>query len=162
MNGVASHELTTDRAAATEALAEELGRVCQGGELILLDGELGAGKTTFVRGLARGLEADARRVKSPSYTLHHRHAGRRILHHLDVYFTDSALDLERTPVREYLAQGDVVVVEWGSRFASDLPQDRLEVALEHEAETERKVHFSANGPGAAELLGRLCAECDLP
>ena len=111
-------ELTLCSEAHTRAVAADWAVVCEGGELLVLDGELGTGKTTFVRGFAEGLGCDPGEVRSPSYVLHHRHEGRRVLHHLDVYFTESTLDLERTPIRDYLELGDVVALEWGQRIAS--------------------------------------------
>ncbi len=148
-------ELTTQSADQTEALAERLGAACVGGELIVLTGELGAGKTCFVRGLTRGLGGDPRAVRSPSFSLLHSYAGRRTLHHFDVYFTPAADDLVRAGLVESLAHGDVVVLEWGERFARELPADRLEVELFHVAPEVRRIVLRAAGPGASALLGRL-------
>lgn len=146
------HELTSSASEETEALAQRIGAACRGGELVLLTGELGAGKTCFVRGLARGLGADPGAVRSPSFTLCQSYAGRRVLHHFDVYFTGAFEDLERAGLRESLAAGDVAVVEWGERFAAHLPADRLEVELLHVDPTTRRLHLRATGPLGNSLL----------
>jgi tRNA threonylcarbamoyladenosine biosynthesis protein TsaE len=120
----------------------------------VLSGELGAGKTCFVRGLARGLGCDASAVRSPSFTLLHRYAGRRTLCHFDVYFTTAVVDLERGGLPEALAEGEVVAVEWGERFARELPPDRLEVELAHVTPESRRLRLRATGARSGELLER--------
>lgn len=146
------HETTTHGGDATEALAERIGAACGGGELLLLSGELGAGKTCFVRGLARGLGADPRAVRSPSFTLLHSYAGRCTLHHYDVYFTTALEDLVRSGLAEELAAGAVAVLEWGERFARQLPADHLAVELLHVDPETRRLRFSAGGERSRRLL----------
>ncbi len=150
-------ELTTASADATEALAARLGEACRGGELFLLEGELGAGKTCFVRGLARGLRCDPGAVRSPSFTLLHRYGGRLTLDHFDVYFTKEAIDLERAGLLESLRAGDVAAVEWGGRFARFLPADRLEVELSHLSADSRRVRLTPRGSASEALLARALA-----
>ena len=152
----ASLEITTGSLEDTEAVAERLGRACQGGELLVLSGELGAGKTAFVRGLARGLGCGPGAVRSPSYTLHHRHAGRLTLNHFDVYFTDTSEDLERSDLRALLEAGEVVAMEWGERFEQDLPSGALRVELLHTGEPEeRRLRITGRAPSAQRLLAAL-------
>ena len=148
------HETTTVGAEQTEELAERLGAACEGGELVVLTGELGSGKTCFVRGLARGLGCDPAAVRSPSFTLLHAYAGRRTLHHFDVYFTTAAIDLRRSGLDEALAAGGVAALEWGERFATELPPDRLEVELAHLSPESRRLRLSPVGPGAERWLAR--------
>jgi len=120
----------------------------------VLTGELGAGKTCFVRGLARGLGCDPRAVRSPSFTLLFSYGGRRTLRHFDAYFTTSAIDLERAGLGEALEAGEVAAIEWGERFEKELPADRLEVGLTHVAPERRRVRLAARGPRGEALLGR--------
>ena len=148
-------ELVSESVAQTESLAERLGAACRGGELLVLSGELGAGKTAFVRGLARGLGIEARRIRSPSYTLHHRHAGRRTLNHFDVYFTDTAEDLERSDLRALLEAGEVVAMEWGERFEHDLPPGAIQVEILHTGPETRALRFRAADPRGQALLDGL-------
>jgi tRNA threonylcarbamoyladenosine biosynthesis protein TsaE len=157
-----TRERTTESPDATEALAAAIGAACRGGELLLLRGELGAGKTCFVRGLARGLGCDARAVRSPSFTLLSSYAGRATLHHYDVYFTKAVVDLERAGLFQSLAAGDVAAVEWGERFARELPSDRLEVELAHLAPERRRLTLRPTGPRAEALLQRVFAPAALP
>jgi len=118
----------------------------------VLTGELGAGKTCFVRGLARGLGCDPGAVRSPSFTLLASYAGRLALRHFDVYFTRVAVDLERAGLGEAVAAGDVVALEWGERFSEQLPQDRLEIELRHVDSESRAITLAARGERASRLL----------
>jgi tRNA threonylcarbamoyladenosine biosynthesis protein TsaE len=95
----------------------------QGGEVIPLTGALGAGKTTFIRGMARGLRVeDPDEVRSPSYTLVIRYPGPKPLLHLDAYFMKHSEDLYLCGMEDALAARDVVVIEWGDRVEDHLPE----------------------------------------
>jgi tRNA threonylcarbamoyladenosine biosynthesis protein TsaE len=98
----------------TEALGEELGRRLRPGDLVLLSGELGAGKTTFVRGVARGAGSDMP-VASPTFQLVRVYRGRIQLAHVDLYRIESNVELRDLGLEELLDQG-AVVVEWGERL----------------------------------------------
>lgn len=123
-------------AEATEQLGEVLGdllvsKAAHPAPLaILLSGDLGAGKTTFVRGLARGLGADAAAVASPTFTLRMDHAGERALVHVDAWRMGEH-DPETVGLDEALASGAVVTIEWPERIASVLPARHLRIRLEH-------------------------------
>lgn len=110
----------------TEALGEELGRRLRTGDLVLVKGELGAGKTTFVRGVARGCESDAL-VASPTFQLVRLYHGRVQLAHVDLYRMESAEELGDLGLDELLDRG-AVVVEWGDRIED--PEAAL-VSIEH-------------------------------
>ena len=116
-----SRELTTGSAAETEAAAEYFARHLRRGDLLLLAGPLGAGKTTFVRGLARGLGV-AGAVQSPTFQLLRVHAGAPALAHVDVYRLEAAPELADLGLEDHLEAG-VVVVEWGDRL-DGLPATR--------------------------------------
>jgi len=122
-----THETAT--VAETEAVAADLGRSLQPGDVIALEGDLGAGKTQFVRGLLRGL-GDPRLVSSPTYVLLNVYPGGRLtLFHLDAYRTAGADDLAGIGFEELLDQGGVVAVEWPSRVGELLPARRYTVTL---------------------------------
>ena len=117
---------------ATEVIAFELARTLRGGECIALEGELGAGKTQFVRGLLKGLGGEPRSVSSPTFVLLNVYeSGRLKLFHLDAYRVSGPEDFESIGFNELLEQGGVVVIEWASRVASLLPRPRINVAIEH-------------------------------
>ena len=127
-----AHFLTveTTTVAATEAVAADLARSLRPGEVVALEGDLGAGKTQFVRGLLRGLGGDPRLVSSPTYVLLNVYPGGRLtLYHLDAYRTAGADDLAGIGFDELLDAGGVVAVEWPSRVAELLPVQRYAVTL---------------------------------
>jgi tRNA threonylcarbamoyladenosine biosynthesis protein TsaE len=98
----------------TLALGERIGTRSRPGDLILLSGELGAGKTVLVRGIATGMGIDPALVRSPTFVLHHIYrAGPHVLHHLDLYRLGPDADIRLLDVDEMLESGGVVVVEWG-------------------------------------------------
>lgn len=126
----------------TEAVAGALAASLRGGECIALDGDLGAGKTQFVRGLVRALGGDARSVSSPTYVLLNIYkSGRLTVYHLDAYRIGPD-DLDAIGFAELLEQGGVVVVEWAGRVRGVLPEDCIHVGIEATGETERRIEVS--------------------
>jgi tRNA threonylcarbamoyladenosine biosynthesis protein TsaE len=116
----------TTSPAETEAIGERFGKRLRAGDLVLLTGELGAGKTTFVRGVARGVGSSAP-VASPTFQLVRMYAGRVQLAHVDLYRIESTSELADLGLDELLDQG-AAVVEWGDRI--EAPKAAL-VHLEH-------------------------------
>ena len=106
----------SDSVEQTEAIAAELAQSLRAGDFVALDGELGAGKTQFVRGLVIGLGGNPRAVSSPTYILLNVYpAGKMTVYHLDAFRITSPADLEAIGFSELLQQGQVVVVEWAGR-----------------------------------------------
>ncbi|MCU1282046.1 MAG: tRNA ((37)-N6)-threonylcarbamoyltransferase complex ATPase subunit type 1 TsaE [bacterium] len=138
--------------ADTQRLGERLGRVLAAGDVVALVGELGAGKTSFVQGLARGLGI-AGRVASPSFTIVNEHEGRVPLYHVDFYRLEDADELRHIGFDEYFTRGGVVVVEWADRFPRALPAERLDVRIEITGANERRLYLE--GPSAARLASAL-------
>jgi tRNA threonylcarbamoyladenosine biosynthesis protein TsaE len=127
----------------TEKIAAELAATLAPGDCIALHGELGAGKTCFVRGLAAGLGANPRHVSSPTFVLLNvYHGGRLTLYHLDAYRVHGAEDFAGVGFSELLEQGGVVAVEWAVRIAPLLPERRIDVTLESEDEATRLIHLA--------------------
>jgi tRNA threonylcarbamoyladenosine biosynthesis protein TsaE len=116
-------------AADTEAFAARLAADLAPGALLLLHGDLGAGKTVFVRGLAAGLGADPDEVSSPTFTLVQEYRGRLLLRHLDLYRLDHQADIDELDV-DTLRDDAVVAVEWAQRMR-DVPPGawRIEIAV---------------------------------
>jgi tRNA threonylcarbamoyl adenosine modification protein YjeE len=127
----------------TIAHARQLAGGLVAGDCVALDGELGAGKTVFVRGLARGLGlADDRLVSSPTYVLVHEYPTDPPLYHLDLYrMSEPAIELADLGLEEMLAEG-VVVVEWARRAGGALPARRWGVTLTIEGETRRAIDIT--------------------
>jgi tRNA threonylcarbamoyladenosine biosynthesis protein TsaE len=130
----------------TEAIAAELAASLRGGDCIALNGPLGAGKTQFVRGLARGLGASPRRVSSPTYVLLNIYDGGRLtLFHLDAYRVSGPGDFEEIGFSELLEQGGIVAVEWASRVEAILPPRRIEITMEPVDESVRLIQIERRG-----------------
>ena len=131
-------EVTTASAAETEALGEQTGSRLQAGDLILLAGPLGSGKTTFVRGMARGTGSDAQ-VQSPTFQLVRIYPGRVQLAHVDLYRVKAAGELADLGLDELL-DGGAMVIEWGDRL--DLRRAEL-VTFENLGKDRRRLRFEA-------------------
>ena len=125
--------------AETFKYGETLGRTLSGGETILLEGELGAGKTVFARGIAAGLGIDPKEVGSPTFILVDRHFGRITLFHADLYRLDRAEDMFDLALEEFAASGAVVVVEWGERLPLELREGALEVRFTDLGDDSRRI-----------------------
>ncbi len=121
--------LETSSPEETEAAGEELGRRLRPGDLVLLRGELGAGKTTFVRGIARGI-GSAALVASPTFQLVRIYPGRVQLAHVDLYRLEQGDDLRDLGLDELLDAG-AVVVEWGDRINKTVGADAAMISIEH-------------------------------
>ena len=132
-------------------LGERLGTLLQKNDVLILSGELGAGKTTFTKGLAKGLGI-RQMIKSPTYTIVREYEGRLPLYHLDVYRIEG--DADSIDLDEFLFGGGVTVIEWGHLLGEDLPDSYLELEFLKEAEG-RRLHFSAQGPRAEQLIKEL-------
>ncbi|MDH3891630.1 MAG: tRNA (adenosine(37)-N6)-threonylcarbamoyltransferase complex ATPase subunit type 1 TsaE [candidate division Zixibacteria bacterium] len=105
----------------TQALASKLVPLLRPGDLLVLKGELGAGKTVFVRGLAEALGLDTETVNSPSYTVVNEYPGERPLFHFDLYRVQDPSELYEIGWDDYLGRRGLIVVEWGDKAAECLP-----------------------------------------
>lgn len=160
----AERHLVSTSPEATEAFAEALGRRLGPGTVLALGGDLGAGKTCFARGIARGLGIEAG-VASPTYLLMQAHEGGRLpLYHFDAWMEGREKALLADGGAEWLHGDGVAVVEWAGRVAEWLPTPRLEVLLGHRGPERRSVDLAVraspgdpDGPRIAleELLGTL-------
>jgi tRNA threonylcarbamoyladenosine biosynthesis protein TsaE len=140
--------------AETERIGYRLGTACCGGELIGLVGDLGAGKTCLVRGLAAGLGIDPERVRSPTFILMAEYPGRLPLFHIDLYrLTPEAID--EAWLREYLFSSGVAVVEWFDRLREPVSDEQLRITLTFGNGDERQLACAASGPTHAALLTAL-------
>ncbi|MHB1157372.1 MAG: tRNA (adenosine(37)-N6)-threonylcarbamoyltransferase complex ATPase subunit type 1 TsaE [Phycisphaerales bacterium] len=148
-------ELVSTSVERTVALGRAVARIVQPGDVIALRGELGAGKTQWVRGLAEGLGADPRNVSSPTFVMMQEYATACLpVLHIDAYRIHSMNDLETTGWTTEVAAQSVSVIEWAGRIASELPADRLDIDLEHIDDHQRRIvmHTMGNFEYRAGLL----------
>ena len=136
----------------TDRLGQVLGRTLRGGETIALYGPIGAGKTALVRGIAQGLGASPAAVTSPTFVVIHEYQGRLPLAHVDLYRIRSPHELESTGLIEYFSGQTVTAIEWADKGLTALPQDRIEITLNHRATRGRTIQLSAMGPKSDEVL----------
>ncbi len=136
----------------TRRIGMRVGGVLQAGDVICLQGDLGAGKTTFVQGLAQGW-GSVDSVSSPTFILVnvYRRADQSQLFHMDAYRLDSTPEAEELDLDSMLAEG-ALVIEWPERMAGLIPTERLWIQLEHVDDEEREMKFKASGKRYDEFL----------
>lgn len=134
------------------AFGQALGRLCQPNQVLVLTGELGAGKTTLTKGIAKGLGID-QMIKSPTYTIVREYEGRLPLYHLDVYRIGD--DPDSIDLDDFLYGDGVTVIEWGRLLSADLLDDYLEVTIRLAGEGRQLelVAFGAQSQALLEALG---------
>lgn len=148
----------------TRHLGEALGGLLAAGDVILLTGELGAGKTALTQGIARGLGVPGI-VNSPTFTLLKEYQGRLPLYHFDLYRIEDPAELEELGFAEYFFGDGVSVVEWAERgeagaeagMGAPWPEDALRVQIGTANPEERMLHVTAEGPRGRALLAGLAA-----
>jgi tRNA threonylcarbamoyladenosine biosynthesis protein TsaE len=137
----------------TMAVGAALGRYATPGLVVALVGPLGAGKTQFVRGVARGLEVEEERlVSSPTFVLLQEYAGRLPIYHFDAYRLSAPEQFGSLGPEEYFDSDGVCLVEWADRVAGYLPQDRVVVHFDVHGPTIRRLTLAASGPRSAGVL----------
>ncbi len=157
-----SLEIVAQNVEETEAIGAALGAQLGQGEVICLEGDLGAGKTAFVRGMGRGWGA-LERVTSPTFTLVHEHRRTRddqVLYHVDCYRLERTADAWSLGLDEMLHSTDNVVLEWPERVIDLLPEERLWIVFEIVSDTHRILQVSAAGARHARLVEALREHTD--
>lgn len=147
-------EIITNNSWETQKLGRLLGQLLQPGDVLVVSGELGAGKTTFVQGLAEGLGVDAQ-VTSPTFTIIHEYQGIRCpLYHIDAYRLEDPREVEELGLEEYFYGDGVTAVEWAENIIQWLPQDYLYVKIIKTPGNEgwRKITISLQGDGGYHRL----------
>lgn len=131
--------LVSKSEAETVRLGRSLAAELQAGDVVLLEGVLGAGKTALARGIAAGLGVPEEEVRSPTFTLVNPYQGRLPVYHVDLYRIEKARDLDELGLEEILGTDGVAIVEWAERLASWRPPHALVVRFEDRGGTERSI-----------------------
>lgn len=145
----------------TAVLGRILGRIAESGDVILLSGTLGAGKTTLTQSIAEGLDVPGDcYVVSPSFSLMLEYPGRIPLFHIDCYRLEGEDDVEGSGLMDYIVADGLAVIEWPDRLESLKPSENLEVALDVISEEARRVVLTPNSRRWLERMDAIKAECE--
>jgi len=138
----------------TKAWARRLASLLKGGELIALVGDLGAGKTCFIKGLGRGLQLREEQILSPTFTMIQEHRGRLPLYHIDLYRLER-VGLDDLGLREYLFSEGVAAVEWYDRLSEGEAIERLAIQIRFAAANRRTIEIVGIGAPYRAMVERL-------
>lgn len=136
----------------TMDFAMRLAELLQPGDVLTLEGDLGAGKTTFTKGIAKGLGVK-RTVNSPTFTIIKEYQGRLPLYHMDVYRVESGE--EDFGFEEYFEGEGITIVEWAKLIEEQLPEERLMIELFHQGDDKREIALSPSGEKYVEICEEL-------
>jgi tRNA threonylcarbamoyladenosine biosynthesis protein TsaE len=136
-----TREAITHSAEETTAFGRTLTELLAPPKVVLLRGDLGAGKTTLIKGIAAGFEAASEEdVTSPTFTLVHEYRGpRAVLYHIDLYRVDTPRELETLGLDDLVAENSILLIEWGEKFARFECDRDVEISLERMGENDRKI-----------------------
>ena len=154
------YTITTTSDKKTRQLGKEIGKRLNSGIVIRLLGDLGSGKTCFVKGLANGLGVpDGYEITSPTYTLVHEFPGRLPLVHVDLYRIHDEMDAEAIGLWELIGQGHVVAVEWAERLADDFwpNEPLLTIEFQSSDENTRQLRLIGCGLQISDLIKEVCS-----
>lgn len=143
-------KFTTKSLEETKSLGRRLGSILSPGQVIALEGDLGAGKTTFTKSVALGLGVDDV-VTSPTFNLINEYMGRLPVYHFDVYRLDG-IDADYMGFDEYLFSDGVCIIEWADKIKELLPEDTLYIYIKKISETGREFDFKPNGKKSNEVM----------
>lgn len=146
------YTIATSSLDETRRLGERLGRLLKEGDIICLHGELGAGKTSFTQGIAKGLNVTKAFITSPTFVLVNEYKGALTLYHIDLYRLNNIDEIEDIGLTEYLKGKGVTVIEWAEKAEGLLPKDRLSVYLENSGGDKRAFTFKATGKRYEEII----------
>ena len=138
----------------TKSWGRRLASVLEGGELLGLMGDLGAGKTCFIKGLASGLNLREGDILSPTFTMIQEHRGRLALYHIDLYRLEE-VGLDDMGLREYLFSPGIAAVEWFERLREGADMEFLSVRIEYADTNTRRLEFRATGERHASIVAKL-------
>ena len=138
-----SKKLLTKTPQETIQAAINFSKNLKAGDIVLLEGELGAGKTTFVKGLAQGLKAQVSKVNSPTFVLMNIYKSKIPIYHFDLYRLEKPQELESLNIDEYLGAYGIVVIEWPKRMGHQMPKNAYYIEFKHQDENTRQICISS-------------------
>ena len=139
----------------TQKLGMRLGELAAAGDIYLLSGNLGAGKTCLTQGIARGLGVTEHYISSPSFVLMREAHGRLPLYHIDLYRLNRIEEITDLGLDDYLYGNGVCVIEWAERGTGVLPLEHLQITINYVSDTERKLFFQPAGQRFEQLVADL-------
>lgn len=157
MNAAATYRLIARKATQTQTLGRRMGQLLEDGLVIRLMGDLGAGKTCFVQGLAQGLNVPGEfAITSPTYTLINEYPGRMPLFHVDLYRIHSRDDADAIGLWDIMAPNHVVAVEWADRIAdNDWPHPSLAIHFHMQPDDSRRIELIGSGLQITNLIRKI-------
>lgn len=141
----------------TIGIGEHLGKWLKKGDIICFFGDLGSGKTTFIKGIAKGLKIGQKKVHSPTFVLMNVYQGRLPLFHFDLYRLEDAQEISDLGCDEFFYDDGVSVIEWANRLGTFLPEEYLRIDLKHRKLDERVIRLSAKGLRYQNIVGKIIA-----
>lgn len=140
----------------TRHLGQQLGEYLQPGTILAFTGDLGSGKTTFVQGIASGLDILSNDyITSPTYTLINEYKGRCRLFHIDLYRINNLKEIEDIGINDILCGESVVAIEWAEKLPDTFLSDHVSIAMEIIDDQSRQIHVIAYGHEAENLIGKI-------
>ena len=151
-----NYKITTHSVNETKKLGEKIGACVQVGIVLALLGDLGTGKTSFVQGLAKGLEVpNEYYITSPSYTMINEYPGRQPLFHVDLYRLEDPVDFEDIGLYDILDDNYVVAIEWADKIRQERLPDHVTITFKISGDQSREIYMSAHGVNAVDLLNKI-------
>jgi tRNA threonylcarbamoyladenosine biosynthesis protein TsaE len=149
----------TNNTSETIRIGKRLGGLLQPGDVVALVGDLGTGKTQFIKGLAEGVGVGkAAYVSSPSFTLINEYTGRIPFYHIDLFRLESEKEAEGLGLEEYVRGNGITAIEWADKVSSLLPEELLWVKIQYTGEHSRTIEMTPKGKHYEQLIIRLSSE----
>ncbi|MEW6409958.1 MAG: tRNA (adenosine(37)-N6)-threonylcarbamoyltransferase complex ATPase subunit type 1 TsaE [Nitrospirota bacterium] len=150
-----SVEIITESPSETFNIGVDISRLLNDGDLICLFGELGAGKTCFIKGIGSGLGVDSRRITSPTFIIINEHRGRLRFYHIDLYRINNSSELEGIGFRDYIDGDGVTAVEWAEKAGKELPEERIDIEIFNIGGDRRRLVISAKGEHYEDIVKQI-------
>jgi len=139
----------------TIRFAQRLAQRFKSGDIVCFFGDLGSGKTTFIKGIAKGLKISPIKVSSPTFVLMNIYEGRLPLFHFDLYRLESAQEISSIGYDEFLYNHGISVIEWADRLGTFMPEEYLRVDLKHKSIDQRIIKLSAKGSRYQDIVKKM-------